>query len=107
MQTSKISDMEKQLHDFKGKKFLIGLILFFTNFIVGKLAILILPLSVAIAILVYLCSWLMLFIGLSLCGRQGLAFARVCYYDFRQRVMQNTVRNINSIKKRKRNINDM
>jgi hypothetical protein len=96
-----ITEVDDPLHDFKDWKFIVGVVLFISNFIVGKIALIILPLSIALAVIVYLFSWLMLFIGLSLCGKEGLAFARVCYAEFKQRIKRNAVRNITSIKLKK------
>jgi len=80
------------------KKIFIGLILIISSFIVGKIAIPILVLDVTLAMAVYLFSWLMLFAGIFLCGREGLYYARVYLKHFRKSLQKNTKKGFQAIK---------
>ncbi|MDQ7052730.1 MAG: hypothetical protein Q9P14_07525 [candidate division KSB1 bacterium] len=68
------------------KKFLLGLALIIGNFILGKLALPFFAISMELGLAIYLFSWLMFLIGLVLCGREGLAWARVYYRHFEKKL---------------------
>lgn len=61
------------------KKFIIGLVLIIGNFIVGKIAVPLFAIKIKLAAAIYLASWLMLLVGLCLCGRKGFDYARQYY----------------------------
>lgn len=88
------------------KKLLIGAVLIISNFIVGKFAITIFAMDITFGITVYLFSWLMLIVGFLLCGREGLYYARIHYYHFKQIFKKNILRSYNAIKPIKSNKED-
>lgn len=54
----------------------VGVALILANFGVGKIAVPLFAVNAGLAITIYLISWLMLIVGLFLCGREGLSYAR-------------------------------
>jgi hypothetical protein len=68
------------------RKLFVGVVLIITNFIVGKVAVPLFAVNTGLAITVYLISWLMLIVGLILCGRQGLSRARQYYRHLERRI---------------------
>lgn len=54
----------------------VGVALILANFGVGKIAVPLFAVKAGLAITIYLISWLMLIVGLFLCGREGLSYAR-------------------------------
>lgn len=80
------------------KKFMTGLVLLITNFIVGKIAIPFFAIDARWGLAIYIFSWLMLLAGLYLCGREGLDYARIYYYHLKQNLKKNTVKSLHAIK---------
>jgi nucleotide-binding universal stress UspA family protein len=74
------------------KKFFLGLVLIIANFVVGKVAVPFFALAVELGIAIYLVSWLMLIVGLFLCGREGLGYARMYYRHFERKIKMNALR---------------
>ncbi len=68
------------------KKFLLGLALIIGNFILGKLALPFFAISMELGLAIYLFSWLMFIVGLVLCGREGLIWARAYYRHFEKKL---------------------
>ncbi len=52
-------------------KFFIGLLLIILNFILGKAAFPVLPISPNLSLLIYAISWAMLIVGIAMCGQDG------------------------------------
>ncbi|MBT5021530.1 hypothetical protein HOK51_09770 [Candidatus Woesearchaeota archaeon] len=98
-----------QLEPTHSRRFLIGVLLIIISLVMGKLVPLIYlvkpsKLSLIINGSVYAFSWLILFVGVYLCGREGLATAERLYYDFQRKsinqVKTHTKKGYNHIKKR-------
>ena len=98
MNESEIHIDSERFHVIKTKKFLFGVFLLISNFVVGKIAIVIIPFSMLAAVLVYLFSWLMLFAGLFLCGKDGYEYAKVSYKFFKHKMRQNALSGIKAMK---------
>jgi len=71
------------------KKFYFGVFLIISNFIVGKIAVPFFAVKVWIGTSIYLFSWLMLFAGLLLCGREGWTCAKKWYRNVEHKIMKN------------------
>ena len=80
------------------KKFLIGIILIISNFIVGKIAIPIFAIHKAIGVFVYLFSWLMLFVGLYLSGREGWYYSKFYYKQYKKNLRMKIKENAEKVK---------
>ena len=52
-------------------KFFIGVLLIILNFILGKAALPVLPVSPNLSLLIYAISWAMLIVGIAMCGKEG------------------------------------
>ena len=61
------------------KKFLIGTLLIISNFILGKIALPLFGIWFGFGLSLYTFSWLILIIGLILCGKEGLSYTKGWY----------------------------
>ena len=52
-------------------KFFIGLLLMILSFILGKIALPVLALNPNLSLLIYAISWVMLIVGIAICGKEG------------------------------------
>ena len=69
-------------------KFLTGLLCIVLSFILGKIALPILPINSGIFLVIYLMSWVMLLGGIALCGKDGLYMSRSLYKKSRHKVIE-------------------
>lgn len=72
----------------RSKRFYIGIFLIITNFIVGKLALPFFAWDVKLGTAIYLFSWLMLFAGLYLSGREGWHMAKFYYHQWKKHLAE-------------------
>jgi hypothetical protein len=68
-------------------KIVLGLGLVILSFVLGKVAVPILAIWPTFSLLVYAISWIMLFVGASICGREGLHTATELYRRHQRRVI--------------------
>ena len=69
-------------------KFILGVLLIIHNFILGKAALVILPLNPALSFVIYIISWGMLFGGIALCGKKGWYVVKRLYVKYGRRVIE-------------------
>jgi hypothetical protein len=74
---------------YYSKKFYIGVFLIITNFIVGKVAVPFFLIDFKLGTAIYLFSWLMLFAGLFLGGREGWNMSKFYYHKWKVSIAQN------------------
>ena len=65
------------------RKYYIGIFLIITNFIVGKIALPFFVVNVKLGTTIYLFSWLMLFTGLFLSGKEGWDMSKFYYHRWK------------------------
>ncbi len=82
--------IKKYITFLSNRRFLIGMILLIANFVVGKLALFIIPIDVMCAAVIYGISWVMLFAGLFMCGREGYYLSKIFYQRMKASVKENT-----------------
>lgn len=70
------------------KKFYCGVFLFITNFIVGKIAIPFFVMDIKLGTTIYLFSWLMLFGGLLLSGKEGWQMSKFYYHKWKMNTIK-------------------
>ena len=69
------------------KMFAFGVFLLISNFIVGKIAVLFFAVNRPLGVGVYLFSWIMLFAGLLMCGKEGWGIAKDWYKSHEKNLM--------------------
>ena len=70
------------------KLYAFGMFLLVTNYIVGKVALPFFAKSFSLGMGIYLFSWIMLFAGLIICGKQGWMQAKAWYTDKGEKLMR-------------------
>jgi hypothetical protein len=70
------------------KLFAFGLFLLISNFVVGKAALPIFAVNFYLGLSIYLLSWLMLFTGVLICGKEGWVQAKAWYTVQGERIKQ-------------------
>lgn len=70
-------------------KFYIGVFLIVMNFIVGKIALIVGTVRISWGIYVYMFSWLMLFAGLLLCGKEGWEYSKAVFKRGEKKLISN------------------
>ena len=69
-------------------KLFVGLLLIILNFILGKIALLVLALNPNLSLLIYASSWVMLIGGIAICGKEGWYMAKHLYKKYGNRVIE-------------------
>ncbi len=68
-------------------KVIIGLALIIFSFVLGKIAVPVLAIQPTLSLLIYAISWIPLFVGAWICGREGLHTAGGLYKRYEGRVI--------------------
>jgi len=69
-------------------KFFIGLLLIILSFILGKIALPVLALNPNLSLLIYAMSWVMLIVGIAICGKEGWYIAKRLNKKYANRVIE-------------------
>ena len=69
-------------------KLFIGLSLIILSFILGKLALPVLAMNPNLSLLIYAISWVMLIVGIAICGKEGWHMAKRLYKKHGNRVIE-------------------
>ena len=76
------------LHWIAKIKFFIGLLLIILSFILGKIALPVLAMNPNLSLLIYAISWVMLIVGIAICGKEGWYMAKRLYKRYGNRVIE-------------------
>jgi hypothetical protein len=69
-------------------KFIIGFLLIILNFILGKIALPVLAINPDLSLLIYAISWVMLIVGVAMCGKEGWFMTKHLNKKYGNRVIE-------------------
>jgi hypothetical protein len=68
-------------------RLVIGILLIIFNFVLGKISLPLLAIDLDIFLLIYLISWLLLIVGLLMCGKEGWHIAKKIIKESEDRIL--------------------
>jgi len=73
-------------------KFFIGFLFIILNFILGKIALPVMAIETDLSLFIYAISWVLLVVGVAMCGKEGWYMAKRLYKKHENRIIDSLKR---------------